>query len=309
MVKLSLTDINGTVHTSTNCLSFRFEKEYYTPYTSLNAVFVFPNTFTRITDVKFYSNEKLIHHGFVDTTDVSVVYNGSVKVKVSSKGYSFLLIQNQLEPGLKNNISLNSLMDSFISIPNVTHEDNSNTQNYIFVKDNSTMWDAVENLCFKLNSSTPYIENTNNVRITLKAVTSSMTFNNSNTISYGMMNDYDKILSDIHMQDINNAYNVYNLSNSDAYLYNIVRHKHIELDKQYLSNPDSALVFRINHSMENCFSYYAQYQGYNGEDLNDTFEITGIMPMSRINKILVTGNSTGIVTKVFAYFDKFCNIS
>lgn len=60
--------------------------------------------------------------------------------------------------------------------------------------------------------------------------------------------------------------------------------------------------------MENCFSYYAQYQGYNGEDLNDNFAISSVMNMARINRVLVTGGSNGIVTKLFAYFDKFCNI-
>lgn len=308
MVQLVLTDINGTSHVSEKSLSFRFEKEYYTPYASLNAVFIFANTITKITDVKLYINTKLIHHGFVDTADISVISNGSVKVRVSSKSYTYMLIQNQLEPGLKSNISLNSLMDSFIAIPNITHENNSDTQNYIFVKNNSNMWDAVENLCFKLNGGTPYIEGTNNVRITLKEPAVTQTFNNSNVISYGMLNDYTKILSDIHMQDVNNTYNVYNMSNSVAYQYNIVRHKHIELDKQYLSDPDSALTFRINHSMENCFSYYAQYQGYNGEDLNDNFAISSVMNMARINRVLVTGGSNGIVTKLFAYFDKFCNI-
>ena len=307
-VRLELMDINGNVYSSSDCFFFSFEKESYTPYTSLNASFYFNTSVPNPKEVSFYIDEKRIHHGIIDSIDFCMEQVGKLIVKLKSKGFTSMLIQNQLEPGLKPNVSLNSLMDSFIPIPNVTHENNANTQNYIFVKENSNMWDSIANLSYKLLGTYPYIEGTNTVRISPKASPINVNLNNEDMLSYGIVNDYTKIISDYHMQDINGDYSVYNLSNPVAYGRNIVRHKHIDIDRQYLSSPQDALVYRIAHSMRGFFSYYGEYQGYNAEDLNDTLTIAGIITNAKINRLVINGNAKGISTKCYAYYDNFYNL-
>ena len=249
-----------------------------------------------------------MHHGIIDKIDFCTEQVGRIVVRLSSKGFTSMLIQNQLEPGLKPNVSLNSLMGSFINIPNVTHENNSNTQNYIFIRNNSNMWDSIANLSYKLLGTYPYIEGTNTVRISPKENPKKVSLNNENMLSYGIVNDYTRIISDYHMQDINGDYSVYNLSNPVAYSRNIVRHKHIDIDRQYLYSPQDALVYRIAHCMRGFFSYYGEYNGYGGEDLSDILVIDGVITNARINKIEVSGNPKGISTKCYAYYDSFFNV-
>lgn len=306
-VRLELTDISGSVYSSVDCFSFYFEKESYTPYTSLNGTFYLNTAVANPKEVSFYIDEKKVHYGIINTIDFCVGLSGKLMVKLKSKGFTSMLTQNQLEPGLKANVSLNSLMDSFINIPNVTHEDNSNTQNYIYVKKNSSMWDSIANLSYKLMGTYPYIEGTNTVRISPKANPKNVSLNNEKMLSYGIINDYTKIISDYHMQDINGDYSIYNLSNPAAYSRNIIRHKHIDLDRQYLYSPQDALVYKIAHSMRGFFSYYGEYQGYSGEDLSDTLTISGIITNARINRIEISGNAKGITTKCYTYFDSFFN--
>ena len=88
--------------------------------------------------------------------------------RIESRGFTSLLCQNQIEPGLKTNISFNSLMDVYYTLPYVTHEDNSDTGNYIYVKDNSNMWDGVVNLSYKLYGNYPFIRE--KVQIDVKEV-------------------------------------------------------------------------------------------------------------------------------------------
>ena len=124
-------------------LSFTFRKSSYLPYTQMKARAVIGTTeLMSVSEVKLFVNDKLVHYGLIDTLSVSKV-NGDSIVNVTSRSFTSLLCQNQIEPGMKMGVSINDLMDSFYDFPHVTHENNSDTSSYIFVKNNSTMWDAL----------------------------------------------------------------------------------------------------------------------------------------------------------------------
>ena len=64
-VKLKKTD--GSQVSFTNLLSFVFEKEAYTPYTTFKATVYGKNLPEDFTEIQFYINGKVLHHGTVDT--------------------------------------------------------------------------------------------------------------------------------------------------------------------------------------------------------------------------------------------------
>lgn len=115
-------------------LSFSFKKDAYTPYTTLTVrAAADSESFLTASEIKFYIKGILVHHGLIDmlTAEIS---GGSKILTLISRGFTSLLCQNQIEPGLKTGVSVNNLMDSFYTLPYVTHEDNSDQSSYIYVK-------------------------------------------------------------------------------------------------------------------------------------------------------------------------------
>ena len=134
-------------------LSFSFKKNLYTPYTMLTANFIANNSdYLSVCEIILIIDNKTIHHGLIDSFEISEK-NGVKTGKIISRGFTSLLLQNQIEPGIKNNISLNSLLDNYYPLNYITHEDNSNTENYIYVQNRSSMWDGVVTLAYKLGGS------------------------------------------------------------------------------------------------------------------------------------------------------------
>ncbi len=303
-VKLVLIKTDGTQITENNILSFTFRKEMYLAYTLLNARFMAENAdLSNIAQVLFYADEKLIHHGLLDSARLTENQAGSF-FTLSSRGFTSQLCQNQIEPGLVDNISVNTLMDGYYSLPFVTHEDNSDTSSYIYIKNNSTMWDGIVNLSCKLTGIYPYIRGTNCVRITDEQSPASFTYSNDTIIESGIDEDYKTILSHFHMSDINGDFGIYYLENQSALAHNIVRHKFFELDMQFLYNPQQALDYRSKYSSRASKCCYVKYSGYNGEDLSDVMSF-GNLVNARICRIIIHGDGNGITTETGTFIDGF----
>jgi hypothetical protein len=249
-------------------------------------------------------DDKVVHSGLVDTSSIERL-PGYNTVSITSKSFTVLLCQNQLEPGIKSSISLNSLIDSFITIPEISHQDDSTTINYIYVKQSSSLWDAVVNLTHKLNAGHPYVCNNNTVMVSPKENPFSLNLTKEVVTSSGFGMDTTKVVSDIHMQDVDGAYDTYNLNNPVANQLNVVRHKHIDLDRQYLSNPQDALVHKVNFSMRGYHFAYATYEGYSGEDICDYVNFYNYFSNTRVSKLEINGGNGNVTTKVYAYIDNY----
>lgn len=285
-------------------LSFGFVKEAYTPYTSLTAkVKAESGEILDIAEVSLYVGDTLVHHGLSDSAEYTDTSDGAV-LTIHSKGFTSLLCRNQLEPGLKTDISVNSLMDSFYTLPFVTHEDNSDTSGYIYVKSGATLWDGVANLSYKQSGMYPYIRGTNCVRITQEQSPVHFQYSDSELISKGRGSLYSRLVSYYHMGDLNGEYGGYELLNSNVMSFNIVRHVYFELDRQFLYDPQQALEYRNKYSARASVRYFCRYCGYKGEDLCDTAAF-GEVTSGRIGRIEITGNSSGIVTEISVYSDGF----
>ncbi len=285
-------------------LSFTFRKSSYLPYTQMKARAVIGTTeLMSVSEVKLFVNDKLVHYGLIDTLSVSKV-NGDSIVNVTSRSFTSLLCQNQIEPGMKTGVSINDLMDSFYDFPHVTHENNSDTSSYIFVKNNSTMWDALVNLSYKLCGTYPYIRGTNCINITAVSSPTRFTFADSEITETGTELDLRNTASDFHMSDINGEFGSYELTDTSIAARSIVRHKFFELDKQFLSDPQSALVYRDKYRCRALRRRFIRYCGYRGEDLSDSVTFGSVVGR-RIDSVEINGSDKGIFTKLSVYYDKF----
>lgn len=304
-VILATTGKNGII--LDNGFSFSFIKERYTPYTYLHLNFYnsykfdFPTVY-----VSLYINDKLVHYGLVDTCEY-ICENNSHRNVVCSKGFTSLLAQNQMTPGMVSDISLNSLISDYYDLPEITCEDDAEIANYIFCKDGSTMWNAVENLTQKLYDTYPYIRGTNCVR--MSEPDDVITVTPTDIISRGTLRDYRRIISHYHMQDMMGEYGIYNCTNALAENCAIVRHKEIPLDKQFLNNPSLSLNHKVKYCMRGNSATYVEYLGYLGEDLRDRINYEGWLDNAEISKIEIYGNGKFIKTRVSAYFDEYCNLN
>ena len=304
MTQLILVRRDLTTAAAADILSFSFRKDAYLPYTKLSAAFTADISDTdEYAEAKLYVGGKLIHHGSIETLDLRTS-GGVQKIYLTSSGFTAQLCKNQIEPGLKMSVSLNSLMDSFCTLPYVEHENNSDTGNYIYVKQNTAMWDAVASLSYKLRGSYPYIRGTNTVMITPYSTPEDFSFTESNCLFSGISADRRKIGSNYHMADINGEYGHYDLVDSDTLSYKLVRHIYSELDMRFLYSPQQALEYRDKLDCRAMKSRYIVYSGYNGEDLWDKLYIGGQLT-GRIAFVEINGSSKGIITRTGVYMDKF----
>jgi hypothetical protein len=175
--------------------------------------------------------------------------------------------------------------------------------NYIYIREGSSTWDAIANFNFRLNGGYPYIEGTNKVRVTPRTPVNH-TFEEDDAIKYGILYDYTKIVSHYHMKDIEDTYDSYNKGSAFAIARGLTRHKQIPLDMQYLNDPDSGLLFKLNFSQRGCRCVYVQHNGYGNEEINDTLTF-GSVVNGNIKKIVLTGENNSVKTLLGVYDDAF----
>ncbi|MDE6835227.1 MAG: hypothetical protein K2J39_13420 [Ruminococcus sp.] len=302
-VNLILKNTDNSEMVYDNILSFSFHKDSYQSYTSLGAKFSGNlSAPENVSEIIFRINDKTIHHGLAD--NISVEFSGGNSIiSVTSRSFTSLLIQNQLESGLKTNISISSLMNNYYNLPYITHEDSTETS-YIYVKSNSNMWDGIVNLSYKIHGTYPYICDTNCIRMTPVENPSIFEYDDDNIISRGISTITRKLTSNFHMSDLNGNFGEFELSDNDIVSHNIVRHRFFELDRQFLYNPQQALEYRSAYSSRGRKKFFCTYSGYNGEDLSDIITF-GNIENKRINSVTITGNSSGIITETAVYNDKF----
>ncbi|SHM75038.1 hypothetical protein [Ruminococcus flavefaciens] len=301
---LSIKNRDGTLLSEEDILSFNFIKDIYTPYTSLSAkVRTSRTNFDNAAEVMLAIDNSLIHHGLIDDLKIEKT-GGEYFLSVTSRGFTSLLCQNQIEPGLKMNISFNMLMDNFYTLPYVTHENNSDDSSYIYVRPNTSMWDAASNLAYKLLGTYPYIRGTNTVMISPFPAPEVFDFTDAELISHGTELACRHIASDYHMADINGNYGTFDLTDPDAAALKIVRHKYFDLDMRFLYAPQQALYFRDKFDFRGQKMLFCSYSGFCGEDLYDLVSFTGVTA-ERIGSIKIRGSSKGIFTETGVYRDKF----
>lgn len=296
-------DSDGSCRIEEVCFYFRYVKELYTPYVYFECRFLSSAAeIAEFNRVEFWIYGKVMHQGLVDSIDIRRSSN-RYDVYVKSKGFTSLLCQNQPEPGMMRNVDLNGVIKTFPDIPYVTCE-KSDVENYIYIKDGATVWDAVCSLGFRQTGLYPYIEGTNNVRITQRNPSRHCYLDERHILSTGVRHDFTRVISHVHMQDIEGNYNVYSKNSQSATDRNIIRHKQIPLDRQFLNNPDSALDYKLDFSLRGIVCNYIKYAGYNYEDLFDLITY-GNFSRKKVHSVEVVFNGGMPVTQLGFYNDGF----
>ena len=299
---ITIKNIYGVREIITNILSFTFYKEVYTPYTRITAVFEAGDIAPSVTsEVCLYIDGKAIHHGYADVYRVTTE-NGIKKGYVTSRGFTSLLLQNQLEPGLYKNISIDSLMNNYVNIPYVIHEMNSDSS-YIYVKSGSSMWDGIVNIAYKLYGRYPYIRNENRVMINRDAAVQTFMYENKELLSKGSELDTRTIASYWSMEDINGNYGGFTFTEPEAKERNIIRERYFDLDRRFLNDLQTAVEYRDKIAMRGWKKKFLTYSGYRGEDLFD-YAVTD-ETKNDITSIKITGSEKGVITEIGMYSDKF----
>ena len=110
-VKIILADENKTEYVFSRIISFKFTKNIFLPYTSLNAFLCCDEIFLKsVSYVKLIINDNEIHMGFIDTLK-SYEKNGCFFISLVSRSFTAVMLQNYLAEGIYSDISFNSLMD------------------------------------------------------------------------------------------------------------------------------------------------------------------------------------------------------
>ena len=300
---IKMYDLENNCQTETNCLYFRFVKDVYTPYVYFEAKFL-----SSVFDVRKYSRlefrivSTLMHVGRIDSIDVKRKDNKCI-VTVKSKGFTSLLCQNQPTPGMLTDIDLGGIIALCPDIPYISYK-NSDVENYMYIKEGSTIWDAICNLAYRQTGIHPYIIDTNTVRITKKEPSREFTLTEPIILETGVIHDSTRIISDIHMQDTEGNYDVYSKKNTAAAERNIVRHKQIPLDYQFLSDPEKALDYRFAYSMRGSVCNYVRYVGFHFQDLFDIVNYPGFTGKP-IHRLELMFDGSNLMTTVGIYNDSF----
>lgn len=303
-VLLTVKNSSGTVTAEERVLDFSFRKDVYIPYTEFSArAEAESGSFDNAAEVLLSIDGNTVHHGLIDSLRLEKK-GGKSLVRISSRGFTSLLCQNQIEPGLKMNISFNSLMDDYCTLPYVEHEYNSDNSSYIYVRPNTSMWDAAANLSYKLLGTYPYIKGTNRVMISPAAAPGTFDLSSREIIAMGSGLMYSRLASDYHMADMGGNYGTFDLHDADVSARRIVRHKYFDLDMRFLYDPQQALAYRNKFDSRGLAERYCSYSGYCGEDLCDLVSF-GNVTAQPVGSLSIKGSSRGIFTETGVYTDRF----
>ncbi len=289
--------------------AFVLEKEMYTPYSQLTLTAYVALDFAAcagIYRVELLLDGTQLHFGTVESLRVCT-QNGITKLYLVSRGSTAMLLQNQLEPGLHSAMSLDRLMTAFYTFPSeITWEENADTSNYIYVKSNTSMWDGVVGLTYKLYGQYPFVRGANEIRMTLPSDYTLYTAASEDPlVSFGMENNQSLLYSDFYMEDASGTAGAFHENEPEAVNRELVRTKQLSLDQQYLYDPQEALAFRRKFADRRLKSYFVEVMGVLDLSLGDRLSYGTVLTEAPITEIRITGDRKGVRTRLTANQDGF----
>ena len=299
---------SGTITTVnlSKCIYFSLDKERYTPYTTFKGSFIILAQYEEIISIKVFIDDINVHFGSVDMAKMSFK-SDYYRLDISSRSYTLALGLNQPKPQINSNVTLDNLLSRNVTLKNVTCESGTKTLNYIYVLENSTLWDAVVAYSLKAYNKYPYIYKTNEIRIHDPQHMIIRTYENDSIIEMYNGSTLSNLVSDIHMRDTDGNYEKYNLTDSYAEERDIVRHKQIPLDRQWLADTDMALTSRIKYSKRGTKYRGIKVVGYAYEELFDRFTYYPDRESRtcEIHKLNISGSNNCIYTTMYEYDDAY----
>ena len=305
---LSMKSLSDEIYSTDKCLSFKIEKEVYTPYSSFSGIFLMDCDTMNISDIEFFIDDKLIHKGFADVIEEK--YEKGLKtIRVVSRGYSSLLCESEMPEGIFSNPSINYIL-AFSNVPFVEHENSSESINYIYLNHHSSVWEACIMLCLKKHGRYPFVRFPNMVCHSLPETTPF--YITENILSKGNLLNLRSAISDVYMRSLTETgveedeYTMH-LKDSEIRSLGIRREQYYGYDKMWAFDSSLGLRTKINLSLKGMRADFIRYSGFNGEDIND--KVVFDNKEGRINRILINGTKNGIQTTLWRYYDRYNNIN
>lgn len=302
-ITVGIVNGSGVVKEFDKGVELKFERELYTPYAALSGDFVCDKaiTLSEICAVRLLWNSSVIFSGIPDKLSISH-RNGIRRMSFSARSYTSLAGQNEPEPGVISDVDLAGLVGSCLVHPQISVEQNTPVENYIYVKPSSSLWEAIIAYNIKSLGRLPYIYGTNTIMST-KANSVSRSYSGVPLITEGIGIDTVAMLSDVHMRIGSDQYQ-YSQTNASAQRFGIKRSRYYELDRQWLYDIDEGLLFRLANSNRRKEVRFFEYCGFANEQLFDrvTNSGTGCDGMY-IDRVVLTADAKGLRTRVFCYGD------
>ncbi len=289
----------------TACVAMTLTREAYTPYDEVTATFLAGcEDYGHVRRIGILWGEIQIFLGIADKVEL-FQKNGVRFVRVHARSFTAQLMQNQLEPGLHANITIAALVQGYYQFPYVTYEEDTR-QGYIFVRERANLWDCIVHFGYKLTSHYPYVVD-NKIMLSKPVGTTVHTLIEKDIVESGTVYDTTRLVSHYHMADVDDNPNVYQQENAVAVAAEIVRHKQIAFDRQYLSEPMKALSFRNQFSQRGWKAGYVVYHGFANEKIGERVSCGQLVQDKIICRVRFTFGDKGWRTKLWMYEDGFYN--
>lgn len=300
---------NGKFFGSYNTISMSFVKERYTPYSAVRLNIISETSVPNLCEIRVSIDNKVIHQGVADRMESRKTSDGLYHISLYSRGYTAALGVNQPVPRINSNVNLNDIITANnISLPHISCEQDTKTVNYVYILDKDTLWDAIVAYTLKAYNNYPYIRGSNTVMASPFADPVSFEYSSSVTELISGVN-LSNLISQINMKDYDGNYSTYELENAYAIDRNIVRQNKINIDEQWLAEPQTALKKRIFYSNRAARYKAVKVYGYGGEDLFDKMTVTSPdsddIKARDIHKIEITADKRGVFTKLYTYYDSY----
>ncbi len=294
---------DASAFTLTECTQFSLVRERYLPYSELRLTLPAARAYALPIRVRFSLNGQLLHDGSICTAEY-VQEKGELMLRIRSRSYTAVLTGSQLIPGMHYDVTLVSLMTAY-ALPHITYQAETAAVDYILVKENTSMWDALTAYSYKLCGSYPYIRVPNELCVAPQSSTDTVLLPEDAVLTQTRRSDASELISRIDMANLDGQYGVFSRINGQAVLREITKVRQILFDRQFLYNPDDALKFRLACSNRRLRQTAVTYLGYCGEDIEDRIRCGSLE--ARVGKITLTCDRGILTTEDVCYFDDFCN--
>ena len=291
----------------TDVVSFTFERERYRAFTVFEGVAVGECDPSVVREVRFYLDGRLMHRGTADSL-VSERRGRVQQIRVKSCGFTLSLGENELEPGIVTNATLLKLVQrSRTSTSDFSIQTGTPEVNYIYVKEHTTLWQAMCVYTAKAYNSYPFIRDQNLVMCRLTAPTTYIFVNEKITeASRGVK--LSSLISDAYTVDNSDEWTI---SRTDSYARerHIARQRYYARDLEWAYDPSAGLKYHMGKAAAGRQYQQFTYQGFKGEQLCDLAYFSGggvSIGGKQIDLIRIAGSEKGVFTTVRCYSDIYC---
>ncbi len=305
--RLVLTCFDRSEITLTEAESFVYKKERYTPHAFLSGIFIGECDPTAVREVRFYCGTKYLLYGAADSM-VCEHRNGRAVIRLRCYGFTKLLGQNYAVPGIISQPDLGAILTDR-GIRGLSYQTVTNTVNYVYINEKTTIWDAVRIYSMKAHNTHPFIYNNNTVMCT-PIYQRTVACPEGDIVSWSEGQELGNLLSDVYTQDLNGDWS-FHRENSFATDHYIRRKKYYPLDREWVYDLNDELKYYMNYSDRGRQFITLIRKGYGNEDLLDieSFTLPDGEHSHEVSSLTITGSAKGIFTELGFYFDSYCNIS